>query len=177
MNKERMFLLADLLKKVKPMQFNMSDWFSVYTGEDDYTEEDIYYEHAGVFSTNNVMVMNGYDCNAAACIAGWAVVLKNDFNVNNPNMMTVNSSSAHNWEDRIANNELPVMKEALDYLELSISEANGLFCNSGSDNPWNKYSEELGFDDPDDISLEQITPAMASVMLENLATGKWTFDD
>ena len=175
MNKERMLMLADILDKVKPMQFNMGDWFSVYVGDEDDTEEDIYYEDSGAFRTNNVMEMNGYDCNAAACIAGWAVVLKNDFALNNPNTLCVNHYGRNNWDERLASGELPVMQEAKEYLELTIDQSIGLFLNEDGLSVWQRYGEELGFKEPDYISLNDITPKMAATALRNLANEKWEF--
>ena len=175
MNKERMLMLADVLDKVKPMQFNMGDWFSVYVGDEDYAEEDIYYEDSDVFRTNTVMQMNGYNCDAAACIAGWAVVLKNDFAVNNPNTLCVNSSSRNSWDERLAAGELPVMQEAKEYLELTVDQSIGLFLNEDGYSVWQYYAGDLGIKDTRYISLNDITPKMAAMALRNLANEKWKF--
>jgi len=175
MNKERMLLLADVLDRVKPMQFNMGDWFSVYIGDDDLEEEDIYYEDTDVFRTNDVMQMNGYDCKAAACIAGWAVVLKNDFAVDNPNTFCVTRPNSDNWNDRLNSNELPVMKEAQEYLGLTVEQSVSLFLNEDGYSLWQHYGKELGVDDPDYVTLDKITPKMAATALRNLAWGDWSF--
>ena len=180
MNKQRMIMLADLLDNVKPMQFNMTDWFSVWTGNfDDYKDdEDLYSEADGdAWAPQNVMVMNGYDCQAAACIAGWAVVLKNDFALNNPNQQTVNYSSNNTgWETRLRDGDMPVMTEAMEYLGLTLNQARTLFVNDISDGVWERYSEDLGEGFySEDISLTDITPKMAAKMLRNLATGEWSW--
>lgn len=182
MNKQRMIMLADLLDKVKPIQFNMTDWFSVWTGDYDGYEDDddFYYEADGnAWKTNDLMVMNGYDCQAAACIAGWAVVLKNDFALNNPNQQTVNYRSDNTlWENRLRDGDMPVMTEAMEYLDLTVNQARTLFINDISGGVWERYSDEFGAEFRyGDISLTDITPKMASKMIRNLATGEWSWGD
>ena len=179
MNKQRMLMLADVLDNVKPQQFNMTDWLSEYTN-DDYDEEDLHtFADGAAWSTRNEMVMNGYDCNAAACIAGWAVVLKNDFALNNPNQGTVNySSDSSDWTTRLTSGDMPVMTEAMEYLDLTINQARSLFINDVNNGVWERYEEEF---DKDfyygDISLTDITPKMAAKMVRNLATEKWDWGD
>ena len=182
MNKQRMLMLADVLDNVKPQQFNMTDWLSDFNNDDYWDEEDLHASCDGAaWSTRNDMVMNGYDCNAAACIAGWAVVLKNDFALNNPNQQTVHhASNSDSWEERLTNGDMPVMTEAMEYLDLTINQARTLFINDVAGGVWERYEEE--FDKAGDyyygdISLTDITPQMAAKMVRNLATEKWSWGD
>jgi hypothetical protein len=160
MNKERMFLLADLLDAIKPMKFNMNDWFSVYVGGD----ED--YDGAR-FNTTTVQVMNGYDCDSAACIAGWAVAMKHDMNVNRPHSRVTDGNYNGDYS------HLPVLVEAEDYLGLSRGQSANLFTDQSNDEDWifHQHREELGLDEHFDMS--DITHKMAAKVVRNVASGEW----
>lgn len=180
MNKERMLLLADLLDNLKPVQFNMSEWFSyVFDPNNDLADSnskmldssyDPTWEEQGDLSFNQkgVQVMNGYDCKAAACIAGWAVVMKNDFALNRPEEEVIQGG----WKDDFSH--IPVMVEAKEYLDLTTDEAKYLFTSQGDgDDFWVRYQEELGYTGEWEIQLEQVTPKMASKAIRNVVAGEW----
>ena len=180
MNKEKMLLLADLLDNLKPVQFNMSEWFSyVYDPNDDLADSnskmldssyDPTWEEQGDLSFNQrtVQVMNGYDCKAAACIAGWAVVMKNDFALNRPEEEVIQGS----WKDDFSH--IPVMMEAKEYLDLTTDEAKYLFTNQGDDDDfWVRYQRDLGYTGEWEIQLEQVTPKMAATAIRKVVAGEW----
>lgn len=165
MNKERMFLLADLLDAIKPMKFNMKDWFSVYVGPDYGNDED--YDDGLRFNTTLVQVMNGYDCDSAACIAGWAVAMKHDMNLNRPNNLVTDG----NWNDDYSH--LPVLIEAEEYLGLSRGQSANLFTDQSNDEDWifSQHREELGLDEYFDMG--DITHKMAAKVVRKVASGEW----
>jgi len=180
MNKERMLLLADLLDNLKPVQFNMSEWFSyVYDPDDDLADSNSSmldpsynptWEEQGnlSFTQRSVQVMNGYDCKAAACIAGWTVVMKNDFALNRPEEEVIQGR----WKDDFSH--IPVMMEAKEYLDLTADEAKYLFTGQGDcDDFWTRYQEELGYTGEYEISLEEVTPKMAAKAIRNVVAGEW----
>lgn len=168
MNKERMFLLADLLDAIKPMKFNMNDWFSVYVGSDHEDEDSDYGRR---FNRNNFQIMNGYDCDSAACIAGWAVALKNDMNVNRP----YNAVTEGNYNGNYSH--LPVLVEAEEYLDLSRGQSANLFTDQSNDEDWifHQHREELGLDEYFDMS--DITHKMAARVVRNVASGEWRLNE
>lgn len=163
MNKERMLLLADLLDSLKPVNFNMENWFSTNYGfeydENEHTQGDI------VFGTQPVQVMNGYDCNAAACIAGWAVVMKHDFALNRPNEETVTGRFVYELDN------LPILVEAADYLGLTRAEAYDLFTyEEFGSSLWDEVAEGFGLDYG--FSLSDITPKMAAEVIRKIVRGE-----
>jgi hypothetical protein len=180
MNKERMSLLADLLDNLKPVQFNMSEWFSYVHVEDDEINSrnekmldssyDPTWEEQGelCFTHRSVQVMNGYDCKAAACIAGWAVVMKNDFALNRPGEEVIQG----NWKSDLSH--IPVLVEAKEYLDLTANEAKYLFTNQGDgDDFWTRYQYDLGYTGEWEIQLEQVTPKMAATAIRKVVAGEW----
>jgi hypothetical protein len=180
MNKERMLLLADLLDNLKPVQFNMSEWFSYVHVEDDEINSrnekmldssyDPTWEEQGelCFTQKSVQVMNGYDCKAAACIAGWAVVMKNDFALNRPGEEVIQG----NWKNDLSH--IPVLVEASEYLDLTTDEAKYLFTSQGDDDDfWRRYQYDLGYTGEWEIQLEQVTPKMAATAIRNVVAGEW----
>lgn len=172
MNKQRMLMLADLLDQLKPTKFNMGNWFSVCTSSEylgvDEKDLDVKHEYLE-FKDNRVQVMNGYDCNSAACIAGWAVVMKNDFLLDRPGSVTLDHNPF--------SNVYPILEEAAEYLGISSNEASRLFLNE-YDSIWEEYEEELlsvggyrvGWDN---ISLEKITPKMAAYAVRKIVNEEW----
>lgn len=168
MNKERMFLLADLLDAIKPMKFNMNDWFSVYVGPDD---DDDYDDDGLRFRTNSYQLMNGYDCDSAACIAGWAVAMKHDMNVNRPHSRVTEGDYIGDYS------HLPVLVEAEEYLDLSRGQSANLFTDQSNDEDWifHQHREELGLDEYFDMS--DITHKMAAKVVRNVASGEWRLNE
>jgi hypothetical protein len=137
MNKERMILLADLLDSIKPEKFNIIYWAS------DYNEDTTDYSCQG-----DIVDLSVYNCNTAGCIAGWAVAMKNDLQVNDV------------YLDRIE-------EMAKDYLDLSYEESQRLFYYGGS-SVWSDYGEQLGLDDN-----EKLTGSQAAIALREIAAGNW----
>jgi hypothetical protein len=165
MNKERMFLLADLLDAIKPMKFNMTEWFSVYVGPNYSDDED--HDDRLRFDRNSFQVMNGYDCDSAACIAGWTVAMKHDMNVNRPNDLVIGANYVGDYS------HLPVLIEAEEYLGLSRGQSINLFTDQSNDEDWIfcQHYEELGLDEYFDMG--DITHKMAAKVVRNVASGEW----
>lgn len=136
MNTERMFLLADLLDSLPPEKFNLSYWVS-----------EIYDEG---YSNDDYCDLSAYNCNSAACIAGWAVALKND----------LNAGSVYCGD---------IEMDAAEYLGLTLQERNRLFYY-GSDTIWNTHRETLGCEIPFE---DTVTNKMAATAVRNIAQGKW----
>jgi hypothetical protein len=183
MNKERMLLLADLLDQLKPVKFNMGDWFSTYEGNeydtaslgyvhDDSIVGDHPDDHAELrFVTNHYQQMNGYDCNSAACIAGWAVVIKHDFALDRPQEVTVG--------DRFLTDlsHMPVLIEACEYLGLTSQQGYDLFTKT-ENSVWDRHAEDLGLDKTDNfemhdyVELSDITPKIAAKLVRMVVNGE-----
>jgi len=183
MNKERMLLLADLLDQLKPVKFNMGDWFSTYEGNEydtaslGYVHDDTIVgdnpdDHAELrFVTNHYQQMNGYDCNSAACIAGWAVVMKHDFALDRPQEVTIG--------DRFLTDlsHMPVLIEACDYLGLTYQQGYDLFTKADN-SVWDRHAEELGLDKTDNfemhdyVDLDDITPKIAAKLVRMVISGE-----
>jgi len=184
MNKERMLLLADLLDNLKPVKFNMSDWFSTYEGNV-YDYENIGYVHDDSiigdspsdrdnleFTTNNYQQMNGYDCNSAACIAGWAVVMKHDFALDRPEEETIIGNGF-----RSDFSHMPILIEACEYLGLTNKQGMDLFTKDNY-SVWDRNAESLGLDQADNyqtfnsVKLDDITPKIAAKLVRMVANGE-----
>jgi hypothetical protein len=175
MNKERMLLLADLLDQLKPVKFNMGDWFSTYDGYvyDDMSQGEDPSDHAELeFTTNNYQQMNGYDCNSAACIAGWAVVMKHDFALDRPEEATVTGNSF--MKDL---SHMPVLIEACEYLGLTRKQGLDLFTKDDN-SVWERSAEDLGLDESenyqmyDSVDLDDITPKIAAKLIRMVVNGE-----
>jgi len=180
MNKERMFLLADLLDKLKPVKFNMADWFSTYDGYayDDLSQGEDPDDHAELeFTTNKYQQMNGYDCNSAACIAGWAVVMKHDFALDRPEEETITGSMF-----RSDLSHMPVLIEACEYLGLTKSQGLDLFTKHDN-SVWDRNAEDLGlsetanYDTYGYVDLDDITPKIAAKLVRMVAKGEVVLND
>lgn len=137
MNKERMILLADLLDSIKPEKFNIVYWTSDYNPDED--------QH---YCQDDIVDLSVYNCNTAGCIAGWAVAMKNDLQVNDVRLDHVEEI-------------------AKDYLDLSYEESQRLFYY-GSASVWSDYGEQLGIYDN-----EKLTASQAAIALRKIAVGDW----
>jgi len=137
MNKERMILLADLLDSIKPEKFNIVYWTSDYNPDED--------EH---YCQDDIVDLSVYNCNTAGCIAGWAVAMKNDLQVNDVRLDHVEEI-------------------AKDYLDLTHEESQRLFYY-GSASVWSDYGEQLGLYDN-----EKLTASQAAIALREIAAGNW----
>lgn len=137
MNKERMILLADLLDSIKPEKFNITYWTSDYNPDED--------QH---YFQDDIADLSVYNCNSAACIAGWAVAMKNDLQVNDVRIDHI---------EEIAKN----------YLDLSHEESQRLFYY-GSASVWSDYGEQLGL-----YENEKLTGSQAAIALREIAAGNW----
>lgn len=183
MNKERMLLLADLLDQLKPIKFNMSDWFSTYEGNE-YDYDSLGYvhddsnsgedpnDHAKLeFSTKKYQTMNGYDCDSAACIAGWAVVMKHDFALDRPSDKTVGDGFSQDLS------HMPVLIEACEYLGLTRKQGFDLFTKD-DDSVWDRNAKVLGLDDTDSFlydnfhNLDDVTPKIAAKLIRMVVSGE-----
>ena len=175
MNKERMLLLADLLDSLKPVKFNMSDWFSTFEGyiyDNANQGEDPSDRDNLEFTTNNYQQMNGYDCNSAACIAGWAVVMKHDFAVDRPEEETIIGNGF-----RSDYSHMPILIEACDYLGLTHKQGIDLFTKDEY-SVWDRYANALGLDETDNflyndfVELSDITPKIAAKLVRMVVSGE-----
>jgi hypothetical protein len=174
MNKEKMLLLADLLDKLKPVKFNMADWFSTYDGYvyDNLSQGEDPDDHADLeFTTNKYQQMNGYDCDSAACIAGWAVVLKHDFSLDRPDEITVGPQYLSDLS------HMPVLVEACEYLDLTRQEGMDLFTKNDN-SVWDRHASELGLSDTHNyqcyghVDLDDITPKIAAKLVRMVVSGE-----
>jgi len=179
MNKERMLLLADLLDHLKPVKFNMGDWFSTYDGYvyDDMSQGEEPSDHAELeFTTNNYQQMNGYDCDSAACIAGWAVVMKHDFALDRPEEQTVGARYLQDLS------HMPVLIEACEYLGLTRSQGLDLFTKHDN-SVWDRNAANLGlsetanYDTYGYVDLDDITPKIAAKLVRMVAKGEVVLND
>jgi hypothetical protein len=103
MNKERMYLLAELLETIPPAKFKLTSWTC------DYDAEEHLYDVQEFSAT-----LSAYDCGTAGCIAGWAVAMKNDLSINQYKLTSFE-------------------REAGEYLGLTPEEGRALFYyNSNS---------------------------------------------
>ena len=137
MNKERMILLADLLDSIKPEKFNITYWASDYN---EYTTD--------YSCQDDIADLSVYNCNTAGCIAGWAVAMKNDLQVNDV------------YLDRVE-------EIAKDYLDLTYEESQRLFYY-GNASVWSEYGEKLGCYDN-----EKVTASQAAITLRKIVAGEW----
>lgn len=174
MNKERMLLLADLLDQLKPVKFNMGDWFSTYNGHvyNDLSQGEDPDDHAELeFTTNHYQQMNGYDCNSAACIAGWTLVMKHDFALDRPEEVTVGNRYLSDLS------HMPVLIEACDYLGLTRKQGSDLFTKD-DDSVWDRHAEDLGLDHTDNylhndsVDFADITPKIAAKLVRMVVNGE-----
>lgn len=135
MNKERMMMLADLLDSLPEEKFDLTFWINDREQEQE---------------TPDYVDLSVYDCNTTACIAGWAVALKNDLAV-----------------DQLYCGD--VEREAGDYLGLNRQEMQRLFYY-GTETIWADYKHDLGCEYPFDHT---VTNKMAATAVRNIAQGKW----
>ena len=135
MNTERMMMLADLLDSLPEEKFELAYWVNDREQEEE---------------TPDYVDLSVYNCNTTACIAGWAVALKNDLAV-----------------DELYCGD--VEKEATDYLDLTSHERQRLFYY-GAEAIWGQYSNELGCSVPYE---DTVTSKMAATAIRNIAQGKW----
>jgi len=141
MNKERMLLLAELLETIKPHKFNIETWVSEYD------------EACEWHSSPDYVDLSAYNCSSAACIAGWAVAMKND--------LTVNNLKAGDVE-----------QEAENYLGLNHREAQSLFYY-GSDSIYEKHRDDLGIL-PEELLAKTITAKHAAMTIRKVVDGEWS---
>lgn len=147
MNKERMYVLADLIETISPEKFNISNWT---------LDVEPLPDGSGHHYVNQEIDANlsAYDCGTAGCIAGWAVALKNDLDLKSFPLGSV-------------------AIEACDYLGITMEEGQSLFY-FGQNSIWHKYYSELGF--YEDWGYEkQIESKHAAYALRELADGNWEF--
>ena len=135
MNKERMMMLADLLDSLPEEKFDLTYWINDREQEEE---------------TPDYVDLSVYDCNTTACIAGWAVALKNDLAV-----------------DELYCGD--VEKEAGEYLGLSRQEMQRLFYY-GIETIWNDHADELDCGFPYE---DTVTSKIAATAIRNIAQGKW----
>lgn len=143
MNKGRMLLLADLLEKIPEQQFYIGNWFSTVYDFDGYESQ---------ASAANVK-LSIHDCNTAGCIAGWAVALKNDLDLD---------AFVLNPQD-----------QAKDYLGLDDFQAYKLFFTYPPDCVWKVYSDELGITFNSRGETTEVTNKQASIAVRKIAEGEW----
>lgn len=141
MNKERMLLLAELLETIKPHKFNIETWVSEYDEACDW------------HSSPDYVDLSAYNCNSAACVAGWAVAMKND--------LTVDQLSCRTIEE-----------EAMKYLELTYSEAQYLFYY-GDDSIYGQNRSELGILEGEPLS-QAVTAKHAAMTIRKVVDGEWS---
>ena len=135
MNTQRMMILADLLDSLPEEKFELAYWVNDRRQEGE---------------TPDYVDLSVYDCNTTACIAGWAVALKNDLAV-----------------DNLYCGDVEV--QAGDYLGLNRQEMQRLFFY-GLDTIWSDHADELGCESPYDYT---VTNKMAAKAVRNIAQGKW----
>lgn len=138
MNKERMLLLAELLDNIKPEKFNITYWTS------DYNEDDNVHR----CQDDKFIDLSVYNCETAGCIAGWAVALKNDLEVNDVEPDSVEAI-------------------ARDYLGLTFEEGQRLFYYSSA-SIWSDHCSALGLYNNEDVTNKQ-----AATTLRKIVAGDW----
>jgi len=141
MNKERMLLLAELLETIKPHKFNIETWVSVYDAERDW------------HCSHDYVDLSAYNCNSAACIAGWAIAMKNDLTVDQLHCRTVE-------------------EEAAKYLELTVYEAQHLFYY-GDDSIYGQHRSELGILEDEPLA-KAVTAKHAAMTIRKVVEGEWS---
>lgn len=141
MNKERMLLLAELLETIKPHKFNLETWVSVYD------------EECNWHSSPDYVDLSAYNCNSAACVAGWAVAMKNDLTVDDLQCRTVE-------------------EEAIEYLGLNYREAQHLFYY-GSDSIYEQHRSELGILEGEPLAIA-VTAKHAAMTIRKVVDGEWS---
>jgi len=135
MNTERMMMLANLLDSLPEEKFDLTYWVNDREQEEE---------------TPDYVDLSVYDCNTTACIAGWAVALKNDLSV-----------------DELYCGD--VEKEAGEYLGLNRQEMQRLFYY-GTETIWNDHADELDCGFPYEHT---VTSKIAATAIRNIAQGKW----
>lgn len=141
MNKERMLLLAELLETIKPHKFNIETWISEYDEACDW------------HSSPDYVDLSAYNCNSAACVAGWAVAMKND--------LTVNQLSCRTVEE-----------EATEYLGLNYREAQHLFYY-GEESVYGQHRDELGILEHEPLQ-NAVTAKHAAMTIRKVVDGEWS---
>lgn len=141
MNKERMLLLAELLETIKPHKFNIETWVSVYDEQCDW------------HSSPDYVDLSAYNCDSAACVAGWAVAMKNDLTVNQLHCRTIE-------------------EEAAKYLELTVREAQHLFYY-GEESIYGQHRSELGILEDEPLA-KAVTAKHAAMTIRKVVDGEWS---
>lgn len=145
MNKERMLMLADLLEEIKEHQFNIEYWVSDYDPESgEYVVDD---------SASDIVDYSVYKCESAACIAGWAVALKNDMKVSEQDVTEIEEKAA-------------------DYLGLTTWEAKKLFYFD-TRSIWNERADELGYQ-REHYLAHQVKAVDAAFAIRRIVDGEWS---
>lgn len=147
MNKERMLLLADVIGSLSPEKFNMENWITDKSDETAYTDKE------------NI---DPLDCNTVCCIAGWAVAIKNNFEVIDMNK----------YKNKQAEDYFSIKEEARQYLDLTKEQASNIFFPN-LETLWDEIE-----DDEIDYIYERniyvgITNKIASKFIKDIANGKY----
>lgn len=180
MNKEKFLEIADVLDRVKPSSFHMSNWFSEYIEAEDHdyfeTLTDYYDENDRIPSALNnpvIALKNGgidknsiyLSCGTAACVAGW-VLVNEYFNGNKEPLEWCMENGTPNYQYK-----------AREILGITIDQAMRLFfCDELS--VWNRLRDEYDFDfDPDMQETWNINPKHAAEVLRKIANGEIKIND
>jgi len=122
MNKERMLELAELLENANPKHFHLGSWFGFHNQirwspvvSGDIKLSDL------ITDTNNQI-----GCGTTACIAGWAIAMKYNFN------------AEHTPKEEIG-------REAAEYLGITEEQMYRLFY-ADEDSIWAELQEDYGFE-------------------------------
>lgn len=123
MNKERMLKLADAIENADKSQFHLGSWFGQRSIENDEWSDMVSYR--GEVGQYFSQFPNEMQCGTTACIAGWAVAMKFNF-------------------DPKAYVETTVEDVAAEYLEINKGQAFRLFF-ANQNSVWADHQDEYGY--------------------------------
>lgn len=127
MNKERMLELANIIENAPPKQFHLGSWFGIYKensfGRNRWSPLS-YYD--GKWDEIVSGSKNEISCGTTACVAGWAIAMKYDFN------------PTHTPQEEIG-------REAAEYLGLTEDQMYRLFY-ADEDSIWAEFQEEYDYE-------------------------------
>lgn len=139
MNKERMLELAELLKNIPEKKFTMERWLNHPDNSKD--------QYGNYIESSDSFLYEPLNCGTTGCIAGWAVMLENEFK-----------------PVSLLKDGLNIQERASAWLGLTEDESSNLFF-TGTDAIWSILVIDYGLDldyDPYEHSFGSMTNKQVS---------------
>ena len=160
MNRENMTKLALFLEDLPSERFNIEHWVSGVC----------YYENTVVYHSDDNHKLSINDCGTAGCVAGWALCLKNQGNVEiiDDDWYFENDEGPEDYQVNVVD----IRYEAAKWLGIPVSECDRLF-QPDRYSLWYQYKEDYGLESisENNIWISDIHPNDAADMLYRLLIG------